>query len=177
MTGARSCTGFKPKPPVITYRASRSPRDGVYSAHGGQGGRVNAYTLGGQLRWSATFDGDAQAVTVLGDIVYAGGHFDRACNTARTGAQGSCVDGADDRVKLAALSVADGHLLDWTADANGVEGVLALASSPELGRSRWAVPSPWWTAAPRSASPSSAETFLPAARGRISLGEDAAPCL
>ena len=69
---------------------------------------------------------------MLGDTVYAGGHFDRACSTARTGTQGVCVDGSDDRVKLAALAVADGHLLDWTADANGVEGVLALASSPQL---------------------------------------------
>ncbi len=88
------------------------------------------------MRWSATFDGDAQAVTVLGDTVYAGGHFDRACSTARTGTQGACVDGADDRVKLAALAVADGHLLDWTADANGVEGVLALASSAAAGHGR-----------------------------------------
>ena len=124
--------GFKPRPPVITYGLAVTA-DTVYSAHGGQGGRVSAYTTGGQLRWSATFDGNAQAVTVLHDQVYAGGHFDRACSTARTGTQGSCVDGADNRVKLAVLSVADGHLLDWTADANGVEGVLALASSPELG--------------------------------------------
>ena len=28
-------------------------------------------------------------------------------------------------VKLAALAAADGRLLDWTADANGVEGVFA----------------------------------------------------
>jgi hypothetical protein len=123
--------GFKPKPPVITY-ALAVTADGVYSAHGGHGGRVSAYTRDGLLRWSATFDGDAQAITVLDDVVYAGGHFDRACSTARTGTQGSCVDGADNRVKLAALAVADGHLLDWTADANGVEGVLALASDPEL---------------------------------------------
>ena len=78
-------------------------------------------------------DGDAQAVTVLGSTVYAGGHFDRACSTARTGTQGSCLDGADQRVKIAALAVNDGRLLDWTADANGVEGVLALASNPSLG--------------------------------------------
>src|SRR6185295_15069661 len=103
-------TAFKPRPSFITY-AIAVTADGVYSAHGGQGGRVSAYTPGGTLRWSATFDGNAQAITVLGDVVYAGGHFDRACSTARTGSQGACVDGADDRVKLAALSVADGHLL------------------------------------------------------------------
>ncbi|GIM95085.1 outer membrane protein assembly factor BamB family protein [Paractinoplanes toevensis] len=130
-TTAAVVTGFKPKPPVITY-ALAVTSTGVYSAHGGQGGRVSAYTPGGQLRWSSTFDGNAQAITVLDDVVYAGGHFDRACTSARTGTQGSCVDGADNRVKLAALAVADGHLLDWTADANGVEGVLALASNAEL---------------------------------------------
>ncbi len=124
--------GFQPRPSFLTY-ALAVTADGVYSAHGGSGGRVTAYTTAGKLRWSSTFDGDAQAVTVLNDTVYAGGHFDRACNTARTGAQGSCVDGSDYRVKLAALSIADGHLLDWTADANGVEGVLALASSAKLG--------------------------------------------
>jgi hypothetical protein len=130
--GGSIITAFHPRPPVITY-AIAVTADGVYSAHGGQGGRVSAYTPGGTLRWSATFDGDAQAVTVLGDVVYAGGHFDRACSTARTGTQGSCVDGSDNRVKLAALSAGDGHLLDWTADANGVEGVLALASNAERG--------------------------------------------
>nr|WP_296073423.1 PQQ-binding-like beta-propeller repeat protein [uncultured Actinoplanes sp.] len=130
--GAAIIPGFKPRPPVITY-AMAVTADGVYTAHGGHGGRVSAYTTGGSLRWSATFDGDAQAITVLGGTVYAGGHFDRACSTARTGTQGTCVDGSDNRVKLAALDVADGHLLDWTADANGVEGVLALAGNADLG--------------------------------------------
>jgi hypothetical protein len=130
--GGAIVAGFKPRPPVITY-ALAVTADGVYSAHGGQGGRVSSYTTGGMLRWSATFDGNAQAVTVLGDTVYAGGHFDRACSTTRTGSQGTCVDGADDRVKLAALAVTDGHLLDWRADANGVEGVLALAGNAALG--------------------------------------------
>ncbi|MEU4239017.1 PQQ-binding-like beta-propeller repeat protein [Actinoplanes sp. NPDC026619] len=126
--------GFKPKPPVITY-ALAVTADGVFSAHGGHGGRVSRYTRDGRLRWSATFDGDVHAITVLGDIVYAGGHFDRACSiTARTGTQCSCVNGADSRLKLAALDAGDGHLLDWTADANGVEGVLALAGNPELHR-------------------------------------------
>lgn len=131
-TSAAIVTAFRPRPPVISFGIAITAT-GVYTAHGGHGGRVSAYTLTGELRWSATFDGDAQAVTVLGDTVYAGGHFDRACSSARTGVQGLCVDGSDDRVKLAALAVSDGHLLDWTADANGVEGVMALAGSPSLG--------------------------------------------
>jgi hypothetical protein len=47
--------------------------------------------------------------------------------------QGTCLDGSDARVKMAALSDTDGHLRDWTADANGVIGVLAMAASPGRG--------------------------------------------
>ncbi|GGQ44171.1 NHL repeat-containing protein [Couchioplanes azureus] len=125
-------TGFKPRPAVIVF-AVTATSDGVYTAHGGQGGTAAAYTLTGTKRWSATFDGDAQAVTTLGDTVYVGGHFDHACRTARTGDQGVCLDGADDRVKLAGLAMNDGHLRDWTANMNGIEGVLTLASNPSLG--------------------------------------------
>jgi hypothetical protein len=130
--GGALVTTFKPRPSFITY-AIAVTADGVFSAHGGQGGRVSSYSSTGQLRWSSTFDGDAQAITTLGKVVYAGGHFDRACSTARTGTQGTCVDGADSRVKLAALAADDGHLLDWTADANGVEGVFALAGNAARG--------------------------------------------
>jgi hypothetical protein len=125
-------TAFKPKPPVITYAIAVTP-GGVYSAHGGQGGKISAYSLTGANRWTATFDGDAQAVAVLGDTVYAGGHFDKACRTPKTGDHGVCVDGSDVRVKLAALDAGTGTLLPWTADANGVEGVFALTASPALG--------------------------------------------
>ncbi|OJF09827.1 hypothetical protein BG844_35605 [Couchioplanes caeruleus subsp. caeruleus] len=131
-SSAAIVTAFKPKPAVIVF-AIGVTSDGVYTAHGGQGGTATAYSLTGARRWSATFDGDAQAVTTLGDTVYVGGHFDHACRTARTGDQGVCLDGADDRVKLAALAMDDGHLRDWTANMNGVEGVLALASNPSLG--------------------------------------------
>ncbi len=125
-------TAFKPKPPVITYAIAVTP-GGVYSAHGGAGGKISAFSLSGANRWTATFDGDAQAVAVLGDTVYAGGHFDKACRTPVTGTHGACEDGSDARVKLAALDAGTGTLLPWTADANGVEGVFSLASSPALG--------------------------------------------
>jgi hypothetical protein len=67
-------------------------------------------------------------VAVHGDTVYVGGHFDKACRTARTGIQGVCLDGDDGRVKLVALSTSTGNLQPWTADANGVEGVLTMAA-------------------------------------------------
>jgi hypothetical protein len=130
--GATIVPGFKPRPAAVVFGITATS-DSVYTANGGQGGLLNSYTIAGVNRWTATFDGDAQAVTTLNGRVYVGGHFDRACRTARTGAKGICLDGSDDRIKLAALDPRDGHLLEWTADANGVEGVLTLAGSPGLG--------------------------------------------
>jgi hypothetical protein len=124
--------GFQPRPAIVVYGIAVTPT-GVYSAHGGQGGKLNAYSTAGKLRWSSTFDGDAQAVAVLGNTVYAGGHFDHACRTPRTGSQGVCLDGSDNRVKLAALDATTGVLQDWTANANGVVGVLTMATSVSLG--------------------------------------------
>jgi hypothetical protein len=131
-SSAAIVTGFKPRSPAITFGLAVTAT-GVYTAHGGQGGTASSYSTSGARRWTATFDGDAQAVTVLGGTVYVGGHFDRACRTALTGMQGTCLDGSDDRVKVAALAGNDGHLRDWTADANGVVGVLAMAANPGLG--------------------------------------------
>jgi len=131
-SSAAIVTAFKPRSPAITFGVTVTST-GVYTAHGGQGGTVNSYRTSGARRWTATFDGDAQAVSVLGDTVYVGGHFDRACRTALTGTQGTCLDGSDDRVKIAALAGTDGRLRDWTADANGVVGVLAMAANPGLG--------------------------------------------
>lgn len=106
----------------------------VYAAHGGPGGRVVAYAANGNGRWNLTMDGDPQAITVLSDVVYFGGHFDNVCRSPRTGTKGSCVDGAIKRVKLGAAGVADGKLLSWTANANGVEGVHALAADGVLNK-------------------------------------------
>ena len=125
-------TSFKPRPSVIAYGIAVTA-DGVYSVHGGQGGKLNAYTTTGALRWTAAFDGDAQAVTTTGSTVYVGGHFDEACKTTRTGDQGVCLDGSDSRIKLAALDAADGRLQSWTAQANGIEGVLTMARNESLG--------------------------------------------
>lgn len=125
-------TTFKPKAAVVTFGIAVNS-SGVFSAHGGRGGKVNAYTTLGALRWSATFDGDAQAVAVLGGTVYAGGHFDEVCKTADIGDQGACLDGSVDRVKLAALSVSNGKLKSWRTDANGVVGVLSMTGNATLG--------------------------------------------
>jgi Domain of unknown function (DUF5122) beta-propeller len=121
-------TGFRSRATYIAKAVSVTS-SGVYAAHGGQGGRAVAYTTAGVQRWTATFDGDGQAIAAVGDTVYVGGHFDKACRSPRTGTHGVCLDGSDVRIKLAAFSAATGNLLPWTANANGVEGVLTMATT------------------------------------------------
>lgn len=109
----------------------------VYAAHGGPGGpggRVVAYAPDGSGRWNLTMDGDPQAITVLDDVVYFGGHFDNVCRSPRTGTKGSCLDGSIKRVKLGAAATGDGGLLSWTANGNGSAGVHALAASGRLAK-------------------------------------------
>jgi hypothetical protein len=126
-------TGFQPRSTVISYSIAVGPDGAVYSAAGGQGGRAHAYTSSGAPKWTATFDGDAQAIAVYGDTVYVGGHFDKACRSARTGSQGVCLDGSEVRVKLAGFAAASGQLLSWRADGNGIEGVLTMATNSSFG--------------------------------------------
>ena len=66
----------------------RGRRAGVYTAHRRAGRPAGAYSSTAGRDGRSTMDGDAQAITVLGEAVYIGGHFDNVCRSARTGDPG-----------------------------------------------------------------------------------------
>ncbi len=105
----------------------------VYTAIGGPGGghAVASDRRSGATVWARFVDGDAQAVTVLGDAVYFGGHFSRACATHDSHGPAGCADALEVRKRGAAYS-RSGTLLDWNPDANSAWGVHALQALPGL---------------------------------------------
>ncbi|MGH3731653.1 MAG: hypothetical protein ACRDTU_23340 [Micromonosporaceae bacterium] len=104
--------------------------DGLYAAAGGTGGRVISLRDDGSVRWAVRGNGDVQAVAVVDDVVYLGGHFNGLCRTSRTDPEYSCPDDYATRRKFAALDL-DGDLLDWAPQANSAVGVHALATDEE----------------------------------------------
>jgi hypothetical protein len=123
---------FLPNAPQLAYGLT-ADASGVYVAHGGNGGRLVAYTTAGVPRWTRLFDGDAQTVTLLAGTVYVGGHFDKACAVATPVSVTSCPGGSVARGKFAALTTT-GVLTGWAPSANGIVGVRVLAASPTLGQ-------------------------------------------
>jgi outer membrane protein assembly factor BamB len=124
---------FQPKARVVVHGVAVSG-ERVYLAMGGNGGTGVAMDPTGSPLWSFTTDGDIEAISVLPGMVVFGGHFDNACRTNRSGLHGKCLDGAIARGKLAAVNADDGRLLPWMANANGIEGVVAMAQDIGLGK-------------------------------------------
>jgi hypothetical protein len=116
---------FLPRPSA-EVRALAADQAGVYAAAAGVGGRAFAYTPAGVQRWQRVFDGDTAAIAVADGVTYIGGHFDNACRTTRNGTHGACTDGAEPRLKLAAVTAA-GALSPWAPQGNGVVGVRVLS--------------------------------------------------
>jgi hypothetical protein len=126
-TGALD-TGFAGTAPYAVHHVTVAGGT-VYAAMSGPGGRLVSYDRSGRPRWTLTADGDLSDVAVLDGVVYAGGHFDHACTTARVAnTNGDCLDGNQRRQKLFAAD-SSGHLLDWAPQANSTVGVIVLAAS------------------------------------------------
>ncbi|WP_433300204.1 hypothetical protein ACQP2F_02430 [Actinoplanes sp. CA-030573] len=123
--------GFRAKVPAEVRAIALDPA-GIYVATAGVGGRAIAYGPTGVLRWQQVFDGDAAAIAVAGGVTYVGGHFDSACRTSRNGAHGSCAEGSEPRLKLAAVT-ATGALAAWAPKGNGVIGVRVLSVNRATG--------------------------------------------
>ena len=75
----------------------------VYAAVGGPGGRVFSMGLDGTVNWFVTVDGNVQAVTDVGGLIVAGGHFDFFCSSPVLGPRGVCVGTDWQRKKLVAV--------------------------------------------------------------------------
>ena len=87
----------------------------VVVAEGGPGGTLFLLDPQGRTIWTRTFDGDVQAVAVMGRRIYAGGHWNNICSTNRVAAtHGNCLDGATDRPRLASYTMAGGELTTWS---------------------------------------------------------------
>jgi hypothetical protein len=122
---------FLPRAPAEVRALAVDPA-GVYAATAGVGGRAIAYTTAGVLRWQRVFDGDAAAIAIEDGVTYVGGHFDNACRTAKNGVHGACTDGAEPRLKLAAVT-RTGALAPWAPKGNGVIGVRVLSVNHATG--------------------------------------------
>lgn len=88
----------------------------VYLAGAGGGGTLAAFEAAPRDDevWEVRTDGNLQAVSFLGPVVYGGGHFD-------------AVDG-ERRRKIMAVRAETGTLLAWNPDMNSSVGVRSLVS-------------------------------------------------
>lgn len=103
----------------------------VAVAEAGPGGRLSVLAPSGQRLWRETFDGDAQAVTILGDHIYVGGHWMFICATpVVVHANGDCVDGGTRQPRLASYTLG-GQRTDWAPNPDSSEGVLAMATASQ----------------------------------------------
>ncbi len=107
----------------------------LFLAGAGAGGRLGVVKRSsGSALWHRTFDGDVQAVTVFGGVVYAGGHFDTMCASNNTEPpHADCVAGRVPTPRLAGFR-AGGANVGWTPAADSNEGVLALHGVRSAGK-------------------------------------------
>jgi hypothetical protein len=101
----------------------------LYAAVGGhEGGQLDSFNPGsGALRWNRFADGDVQAVSTSGNIVFAGGHFLNACATNQGGGKPWVCAQPVAQNRFFATDTS-GALLPWNPDGNSLYGVWSLRS-------------------------------------------------
>jgi hypothetical protein len=113
--------------PVV--RALQVTGTRVYVGAAGSGGHLYVRTRSGSPLWSKTFDGDVNAIALLNNVVYVGGHWHYICsNKPSTDPQGDCVDDAALVPRLAAFN-GSGTLQSWVPRPDSALGVLAMTTS------------------------------------------------
>jgi hypothetical protein len=121
--------------PGFKLYALAADADGLYAAGGGTGGHLVWWNSDGSLHQPIYLtDGGVQAVSALGDSIYAGGHFKNYCvgNTG-SGSPEVC-DTPLLRQKLFSVSKADGSVNGWAPKANSALGVWSMAAVPAAGK-------------------------------------------
>lgn len=112
-----SARSWAPNPDWFAYSVTVAPDSSrVYAGGAGTGGRVAAWKPSSSTPlWEKALDGDANALAVTANALYAGGHFHVAAGQPRE--------------KLAAFDPASGALDPWNPGADSVAGIYAVAAA------------------------------------------------
>jgi hypothetical protein len=119
-TGAATSWAPPPNCPDCSILSLTAGFGLVYGAVAGVGGRASAWNATtGVRRWSQYGDGDVQVVALVGDTLYAGGHFSPQF--------GALNGSATYRDEVAAMDAVNGTMLPWAPTVSGSNGVWAIA--------------------------------------------------
>jgi len=121
---------FHPGWPVAALVANSSM---LFLAGNGSGGNAGAATLTtGAKVWTVQTDGGVQAATLIGSVLYLGGHFDNICTATGSpppiGSGFKCPQFVTTRHKILAVDAATGTLDPWNPGANSPLGVYAFGT-------------------------------------------------
>lgn len=118
-TGAVVGWASQPGPPVLGI--VEAPGGYVYTAQGGSGGKVAAYTTGGVSVWTIQTDGNVESVVVANGELVAGGHYNNFCDLNT-----NCTNPVI-RHHIAALNLLSGAIdTTWHPDLDSTLGDFSL---------------------------------------------------
>ena len=130
-TGAVHSWFFHPGWPVAALVANSSM---LFLAGNGSGGNAGAAALSnGAKVWTVQTDGGVQAATLIGSVLYLGGHFDNMCTATGAvppvGTGFKCPQFVTTRHKILAVDATSGALDPWNPGANSPLGVYAFGTA------------------------------------------------